>query len=385
VDVVFYLEIGGGGDVDRGTNSVPSFGEREHALSFARQIQQAGYRPRFVVGPLIARHIQAAGFEPEVFWSPDVGLQIVKGIDPALVIACELFNVSPESAAGLIETCPTLASMDGTSLPIEINTDPFEKPEISRSLVLPDHYYSFRPSPVNDLGTDSENVFYWPLFPRLERPARDERVYASLGLDPSRRIVMFAAAPWAQGAAAMLDLDNEDYYRNLANRIVAGLEASGEAVDFFFLSMFPMSSMPTEAGDRVAIHYSGLIPYEAYDHLLKTCDLIVSDNIIQTSVSKAVVMGTPHLIIQDTLGSELPYRFNMFPLKLMFPSERDYARIVEVAEYSDADGIGERIVALLAQGYWDAERHERRREYVGGLDRLSSPAELLERIIGASA
>ena len=39
VEVVFYIEIGGGGDLDRGTNSVPSFGEREHALSLAREIQ----------------------------------------------------------------------------------------------------------------------------------------------------------------------------------------------------------------------------------------------------------------------------------------------------------------------------------------------------------
>ena len=382
MDVVFYIEIGGGGDGDRGTNNVPSFGEREHALSFARQIQKDGYRPRFVVGPLMARHIQMAGFEPSVFWSPDVGIEVVKRINPAMVIACELFNLSPESATGLIEVSRSIATMDGTSLPLEINSDPFRTPELQRSLVLPDQYFSFRPCPINDLGTDTEDLFHWSLFPETSRVSKDERHYSSLGLDPSRRTVMFAAAGWAQGAAGILPLEDHQYYRGLVSRIVDGLEASGESIELLFVSMFPIPSMPAGPRGNVTIHYSGLIPYDTYDHILRACDLIISDNIIQTSVSKAVVMGTPHLIIQNTGPSEMPYRYNMFPLRLLFPSGRDYARIVEVAEYGDAAGVREKLTAIINDGYCDAERYRRRREYVGQLNRLSSPGKLLEGIIG---
>lgn len=381
MDVVFYLEIGGGGDVDRGTNSVPSFGEREHALSFAQQIQNRGYRPRFVVGPMIAKHIQVAGFEPEVFWSPDVGIEIVKSIDPALVIACELFNVSAESARGLIELSSTLGTMDGTSLALEINSDPFGTPSLSRELVLPDHYFSFRPAPVNDAGTDSEDVFYFPLFPDTASQPKDAEVYASLGLDPTRRTVMFAAAPWAQGAASILDIDEASYYAKLLERILDGLASSGEAVDFLVVAMFPLPPLPEQRGG-VRVHPSGLIPYDTYDHLLRTCDVIVSDNIIQTSVSKAVVMGTPHLIIQNSAGSGMPYPCNMFPLKLWFPDDREYARVVEVAEFDDAAGIRAALSALLERGYWDAERRERRDEFRCRLSRLSDPGAILEGIIG---
>jgi hypothetical protein len=385
VEIVFYIEIGGGGDIDRGTNSVPSFGEREHALSLARAIQKDGYRPRFVVGPLIANHIRLAGFEPETFWSPKDGIDIVRKIDPAMVIACELFNVSPESATGLIEVSRSLGTMDGTSLPIEINTDPLQSPEYSRSLVLPDHYHSFRPSPVNDLGIDTDDAVYFALFPEAVRLQKDEGIYRSLGLDPVKKTVLFAAAPWAQGAAAMLEVQDQDYYQNLARRIIDGLEAAGESIDFFFVSMFPIPDMPSGPRGGVTVHYSGLIPYDSYDHVLCSCDLIASDNMIQTSVSKAVVMGIPHLIIQNTSPSEMPYPYNMFPLKLLFPSDRDYAQIIEVAEYGDPGEIREKTANIIARGYSDAEKLERRRDYLERLGHLSSPGQLIERIIGPAA
>lgn len=381
MDVVFYLEIGGGGDVDRGTNSVPSFGEREHALSFATQIRSAGYRPRFVVGPLIANHIRAAGFEPEVFWSPDVGIEIVERIDPALVVACELFNVSSESAQGLIGLSAPLATMDGTSLALEINADPFGKPELSRPLVLPDRYASFRPAPVNDAGVDTDDVFYWSLFPDAARRKKDPALYAELGLDASRRTVMFAAAPWAQGAASILDFDDQAYYRTLLERLWGGLCASGQAVDFLSISMFPLPALPESQGG-VRLHRSGLMAYEAYDHVLSSCDLIVSDNMIQTSVSKAVAMGTPHLIVQNTSGAGMPHPCNMFPLKLLFPADREYAQVVDVVELADADGIADAVCGLLERGHLDAEREQERRAFRERLGGLSRPGAIVERVIG---
>ena len=59
---------------------------------------------------------------------------------------------------------------------------------------------------------------------------------------------MFAAAPWAQGAARILELPDEAYYRKLARRILDGLDASGQEIQLLFVSMFPMSGMPTGAG-----------------------------------------------------------------------------------------------------------------------------------------
>jgi len=382
VDIVFYIEIGGGGNSGRkgGVADLLSYGEREHALSFARQIQRAGYRPRFVVGPRIAPHISVAGFEPDVFWSTDMGVQLVHDIDPTMIIGCELFNLSTESAQGLIAMGKPMGTMDGTSLALEINTDPFKDSTHARSLILPDHYSAFRPCPVNDVGTDTDRLFHWSLFPDVRRTPKGERVYASMDLDPSRKTVMFAAAPWAMVCAVKFGL--EDYYQRLITRIVDGLDACGEPVDLLFVSGYRPASMTVERKGEVSVHYTTLLPYDQYDHLLASCDAIVSDNIIQTSVSKAIAMGTPHLIVQNMRPSDMPYEYNMFPVKLIFPAGRDYSQIVDVAEFGDVDGIRERLVAIMTRGYFDSVARDRRREYLGRLNGLAKPGDILEHIIG---
>jgi hypothetical protein len=380
VDVVFYIEIGGGGGREGGTAHVGSFGEREHALSFARLIRNCGFRPRFVVGPLIAEHIRRAGFEPEVFWTPDEGVEIVRAIDPAMTVGCELFNLSPESAAGLMKVARSIGTIDGTSLSIPINTDPFEMPQYRRSLVLPEHYYAFRPCPVNDIGVNTSSVFHWSLFPDVSRVAKDPSVYSGLGLAPSRKTVMLPVAPWAMGSAAIFSL--EDYYQHLVTRIVDGLDACGEPIELVFISLFRPASLTIEQRGQVTVHYPGLMEYDAYDHLLRSCDAIVTDNIISTSVSKAVVMGTPHLVIQNMTSSDLPYRFNMFPLKVLFPVEREYSQSVDTVEYGDPAAIRNALVAALQHGYVDADVRSRRIDYIERLRRLPEPGHILEQIIG---
>jgi hypothetical protein len=343
-------------------------------------IQRSGFRPRFVVGPLIADHIRRAGFEPDTFWSPAQGVALVKNIDPALVIGCELFNLSQESAEGLIKVSRTMATIDGTSLAIPINTDPFEMHQYRRELVLPDHYYAFRPCPVNDIGANTSRVFHWSLFPDVARLPKDAQCYTGLKLDPSCKTVMLPIAPWAIGSATLFGL--EDYYRDLVGRIVDGLDACGEPIQLVLISLYRPASLTIERQGAVTVHYPGLIDYDSYDHLLRSCDAIVTDNVISTSVSKAVVMGTPHLIIQNMSASEMPYRYNMFPLKVLFPPEREYSQSVDLVEFGDREAIRDGLVAMMRDGYVDAEVKTRRLAYLERLRRLPEPGQILEQLIG---
>jgi len=181
----------------------------------------------------------------------------------------------------------------------------------------------------------------------------------------------------------MFELD--DYYPRLLTRVVDGLAASGEEVDLVFISVRRPPGATIDQKGGVKVHYTGLVPYDRYDHLLRSCDAIISDNIIQTSVSKAIVMGTPHLVIQNMTSSEMPYRYNMFPIKLLFPEEREYAQIVDVAEYGDAAGIVERLPAILKNGYYDEHARDNRLEYLRRLNQLSLPSEILDSIIATGA
>jgi hypothetical protein len=365
--IVFYLEIWF------------SFGEREHALTLARQFQKAGYQIQFVVDRRVADHIRAAGFAAIVFYSPQMGIEAVRQLDPVLIVGCELFNLSEESVRGLMTLGKPMATIDGTSLGIEINTDPFGHPRLTRNLVLPERYWSFRPSPVNDPGPDTSDTFYYNLCSGQQRVAKAENIYGSVGLDPKRKTVMLPIALWATSSASLFNLGA--YYALLIDRVVAGLEAYGQPVDLLIIGLPLGASATTVAQGSVRKIYADRLPYGTYNHVLTSCDAIIADNIIQTSVSKAFLMGTPHLVIQNLEKSEVPVRCNIFPLRVLFPAEREYGRSVEVAELGDADGIRAKIVAILTDGHYDAERRDRRQQFLARLAALRDPSEALEQIL----
>lgn len=365
--VVFYLEIWF------------SFGEREHALALAAQFQSAGYQVQFVVDRRVADHIRAAGFGAIIFYSPQMGVESVRKLDPVLIVGCELFNLSEESIRGLIALGKPMATVDGTSLGIEINSDPFGHPKLTRNLVLPERYWSFCPSPVNDPGPDTADTFYYNPFARQQRVPKAENIYAPIGLDPRRKTVMLPIALWALSSASLFNLGT--YYALLIDRVVSGLEAYGQPVDLLIIGLPAGAAAGNTVHGAVKKIYAERLAYGAYDHVLTSCDAIIADNIIQTSVSKAFLMGTPHLVIQNMEASEIAIRCNIFPLRVLFPENREYGRSVEVAEFGDADGIRERIVAILTEGYYDAERRDRRREFLTRLAGLRDPSEALEQIL----
>jgi hypothetical protein len=377
VDVVLYVQIRF------------SYGEREHAISFARQILAAGYRPRFVVAPEVADRVRSAGFEPAVFSSPEEGVDLVRRIDPALVIGCELFNLSAGALDALAALGRPIGTMDGTTLGLALNTDPLGSAELRRSLEIPERCLFFRACPVNDIAPDTDRVFHWRLFPDAARAAKDEAIHASLGLDAARRTVLLAVAPWALSGARRTGVQR--HHDALLGRVVAGLAACGEPMQLVVVARTPPG---TSQHGAVSVHRTGLLPFDVYDHLLCSCDAVVSDNIVQTSVSKAVVLGIPHLILQNTLGpappsgpgglpaAELPWRWNIFPMAHLFPAERQYAQIVDVAEFADPADVRAGLVAVLRDGHADPARLERRRAYVARLVDLAEPGEILARVIG---
>jgi uncharacterized protein DUF6365 len=366
-DLVFYIEIWF------------SFGEREHALSLASQVRAAGYRPRFVVDYRIAEHIRSAGFEPVAFYSPALGVQAVRRIDPALIIGCELFNLSELSVRGLIGLGKPIATIDGTSMGIEINTDPFRHPKLTRELRLPRRYWSFRPVPVNDVGSGADRTFHFNLFPKAERAEKDEALYRELGLDPSRKTVLLPIALWAVTGSLLFDMAS--YHVLLVDRLTGALQAVDAPVDLLVVGL-----QETASSDHVRVrrHTRARLSYRLYDHILCSCDAVLSDNIIQTSVAKAFAMGAPHLVIQNLVPSEVPFPCNIFPLKLLFPQEREYAQAVEVAEFGNPQDIERKLIGVLSRGWYDPHRKSLREIYRARLGALPSPAPAIDHILEVS-
>jgi hypothetical protein len=72
----------------------------------------------------------------------------------------------------------------------------------------------------------------------------------------------------------------------------------------------------------------------------------------------------------------------MFPLKVLFPSDREYALSAERVEFADVDAIRAALVAVLRDGYADREAREHRGRYLERLTTLSEPGRILEHLIG---
>ncbi|HEY4115185.1 MAG TPA: DUF6365 family protein [Rhizomicrobium sp.] len=367
-DIVFYIEIWF------------SFGEREHALSLARQLRAAGYRPRFVVEYRIAEHIRSAGFEPVAFHSPGRGVDAVRRIDPALIIGCELFNMSELSVKGLMGLGKPIATVDGTSMGIEINTDPFRHPKLTRELRLPHDYWSFRPVPVSDFGAETDRVSYYNLFPDAARTEKNAAIYAELGLDPLRRTVLLPIALWSVIGSTLFNMVH--YHKLLVDRVSDALRAVDTPIDLLIVGLEEDGS---RRDGKVWRHTRARLPYPVYDHILCSCDAVLSDNIIQTSVAKAFAMDAPHLVIQNLGPSEVPFPCNIFPLKLLFPRERAYAQAVEVAEFGDPEDIARKLAGVLTRGWYDPDRRALRHAYIARLRTLPSPARAIEEILAGAS
>jgi len=367
--IVFYLEIWF------------SFGEREHALALARRLRRVGYDPRFVVDGRVADHIRSAGFEASVFQTPAMGVKLVEALAPILIVGCELFNLSDESLLGLRALGRPLATVDGTSMGRTLNSDPFHEAKLTRDLKLPETFWSFRPCPVNDPLPPSPDVICYNLFAGAKRVPKDETLYRSYGLDPLRRTILLPIAGWAISSAALFKLDF--YHDLLIERVVAGVASADIPSDLLVVGL-PLAPTPVDFGNVRKLVVSGL-PYPAYDHILTSCDLVIADNIIQTSVSKALSIGTPHLIIQNLAESEVRFRCNIFPLKILFPADREYSAAVEVAEFGSPSDIREKLGALLERGYYDENRRIRRRELLARIAALPDPAVAVEGLLQNSA
>jgi hypothetical protein len=380
MDVAFLVHIGF------------SFGEAEHALSFAQQAEAAGYRAHFVASDRIAHHLRAAGRAPAVYATQDELLAAIERIDPALVVGSELFNLPEDAVRALAATGRRLATMDATTLGREINTDPL-KAGAPRAFALPDGCIRLLACPVHDVAPDGDGAFHWPLLepePATDA-ARDPARWRALGLDPARKTLLLAIAPWQTNGARHAGVAR--YPDALVVRIADALVAIGDRVQLLVVAKGAAGALERGA---LRVVGSDLLPFDAYRHVLATCDAVLSDNVIQTSVSKAVVRGTPHLVIQNLaplasaspvgrgglLSSELPFRCNMFPLKHVFPAERAYAQIVDTAEYADAAGLRDRLAAVLRVGYVDAARRARRRRYVERLAGLARPGAILAQLLG---
>jgi hypothetical protein len=350
VKVVFLLAI------------YDSFGEREHALSFASQLAAAGIEPSFVVTAPSLPHLRARGVTAREFATADEAMAIVGELAPDWLVACEWFNLPPELRDAVANARCRLATMDGTGMGPEINANPFLVASPPPPIDVPDSMIRLRPCPVNAPLPPDGRIFSWPLFPSLAR-SDGTAARRRWGIAGDTRVAMLAIAPWALAAAVRLG--RGAHYRELLDSLVDALAAAQLPVELVAISP---DAAPPLARDRVKVRFEKYLAPDVYEELLLGCDLVVSDNVIQTSLSKAFAARIPALVVVDSRG-DAPW--NMFPLALRFAAGAPYYRAVAPVELGDAAALRARVAAALAGDVGDD------RGYRAALATLPSPAAIL--------
>jgi hypothetical protein len=180
---------------------------------------------------------------------------------------------------------------------------------------------------------------------------------------------MFAIAPWALRAAGGRGLGG--HYELVIDRLITAFAAAGEETTLLVVA--PVQRAPVVRGG-VTVRVVEYLPRETYERLLLGADLVVSDNVIQTSVGKALVAGVPTLVLVDSRGAHGP-AYNIFPLELRLPESSAYLRAIAPVELGDLEGIAARVADAWHGG--GAARGSDERAYLDALDALPRPLDIL--------
>lgn len=316
-----------------------SFGEREHALSFAAQLAAAGIESRFVVTAPSLAHLSARGVAARQFTTAADAQRIVDELEPDWLIACEQFNLPPDLQDVVASARCRLATMDGTGMGPAINANPFSVADAPLPTPIPARMIRLRPCPVNAPAPPVDGVFSWSLFPGITRSdGSAARRRWNVGADT--RLAMLALAPWAIAAAAQFG--RSAHYATLLGALADALGAARVPVELMVIS--PDERPPIER-DRVKLRFVRYMPPDAYEELLLGCDLVVSDNLIQTTASKAFAARIPTIVVVDSRAESPPW--NIFPLRLRFDVDAPYTRAIVPVELADAVTLRARVAAAL--------------------------------------
>jgi len=313
-----------------------SFGEREHALSFARQITD--FQPVFFLHPQLSYFFANTPFECHYSALVDDLKELINKIKPVLIICCEYYHLFEDFRVYLRNLDIPVATMDGTSIGEEINSDPLAFGHGKVNTVPPD-VIKLRPCPVNDPSDNSANLIYWNLFPELKKDS--EKAFIN-NYFPERydKTIFLAISPWA--VKASLQINIKHYYNFLFEKLTTILGTFDLKINLIIVSPFQKQLLKR---GNVSLNFIGYPDYVTYQKLLLSSGLVISDNLIQTSLSKAFMAGINTLALNNSrpIKSLNLHIFNIFPLKILFPQDREYYRLIEKADLGATNDLVDKI------------------------------------------
>lgn len=360
-----------------------SFGEREHAINFALQLLNNQIQSYFLISSEIKDSIKIFGFETfELTKNSDKNKElltyILDSLKPKLIICCEYYCMFPYIIEILNKSKIPIASMDATGLGEELNSDPLKiGKKIGYFTKIPPEIPKISPCPINDPTLKSEkNLFYWRLYPKKFNSNNiKQKIKNSLGI--KGKIVFMAISKWSYYAACFIGL--KDYYPFLINMLKNYFSNLEEKIHIFFIAPFNIESFKSE---DIFIYSLNLLPSETYENLLLSSDLVISDNIIQTSLGKALYCDIPTLVLININHKPLTiYQYNIFPLKPIFPLNSKYCETLEICEIFDYKITKEKIKQILFDPDYIKKLNQRRQNYFKLVNKLPLATDIINTLL----
>jgi hypothetical protein len=231
------------------------------------------------------------------------------------------------------------------------------------------------------------------------------RVRENLGLAEGDSAVLFCTAGWQHG---MKNPDGRRHARAVAELLWSYLAEVGPSVRLVHVGP---AALPLEsAGDRY-LWVPSLTPLH-FDHLLGGVDLFLSANISATTIGRAIAMGVPVVVVQNSyradtaeeversmganlssrlkrwLKKALPlYPFSMWPLgyrEFLKPllQGNPYVDAMDVQELLDESGFIEACRLRLFDKTGRGEAIARQDAYATHVRKLPSAAQLIDTYLG---
>jgi Family of unknown function (DUF6365) len=351
-----------------------SYGEREHAYRFGRQLTEEGFATTYVVAASMEAYFRRLSLDVRPYREDAEAMRIVDEIDPHLLVGCEYFNLSPGLQKAVAASRFPLATMDGTTLGIELNTNPLGSRIAMRDFAVPERLVHLRPCPVGD-PIAGPGLHPWFLFRGVTR-RNPERTRQDWDVPPGARLILYAVAPWARGAAFVTG--RMSHFPHLLTTLAQALAANGTR----FETIVVLGRSSEYRGTHGRTRCVELLPPDVFEDLLLGCDLVVTDNVIQTSASKALVAGIPTLALVNSKpgppGTPLAEPYNMFPVAVQFPEGSAYYRALAPVEIGDIPALRTRLASALSGD------ERRGAEFTAALERLPTPAQIVRDILAGS-
>ena len=386
--------------------SAYSIGELVNAIEIARTLPDPS-QARFLVAGRNVDYVRASGFAAEKLPRGSAAAkacrQVVADADLDAVVLADHHLLGLERVGFTIDDvlggAPLVAvdslAFGGAGRTLELAVSKVsDNPMVQKFFpaevtlpTLPEQVPLLRPVPVApavvaDEGT--RRIRSFDLYgDRLPRDIDVAAVRARLGVEPHRKLVMLAMSNWATTAMTKpgLGAPNRDrdavyqlrmrWFAELLRRIDEPIALVGVSAD----------ALPA-TGQDVQIITSGYLPLAEFTELLAAADLYLTDNITSGALARAVLLGTPAVVLtheheteagadaftahwreemsEQFPGFDFPYLVNPFGwLDELQPllTDNDYLRVLtRVDAYDLAAQVAACRAALLEP---DAHRHVR--------------------------